>query len=271
MMGEFGFIVVGRGSTDGQPPGGVASAGGRELKFDLFFLLFPGDLFAVFGVLSCTSRIDCTNAFRPVLSVPDARGAAPVSGVSDVSGVGATVGAGGEAFHTFCAGCLTCSSGRGVSASGRRERDAPDDRRAHNQAPSTPMATPHSTPTSVDQLDVGAATGPSAPPGAAAESAGARVAGAWEIGTPAAGAARATGEALAALSITKRTVSVAVERGTELPAGGCAHAAGLPLSKPNTRSNSNGRLPARGQPAGWCRLTRPMRLVERLRVMKHLG
>ncbi|WP_208175667.1 hypothetical protein [Hymenobacter negativus] len=58
--------------------------------------------------------------------------------------------------------------------------------------------------------------------------------------------------------------------GVDEPAAGCAHAAGLPLNSPNSRRSSNGRPPQRERPADWSTgAVAP--LIERLRVMKHLG
>ncbi len=68
-------------------------------------------------------------------------------------------------------------------------------------------------------------------------------------------------------------VEVAVESGPGLVAtvstAPCARATGLPPSASSSESSSNGRLPTLGKPAGWSRRSRG--LVERLRVMKHLG
>ena len=70
-------------------------------------------------------------------------------------------------------------------------------------------------------------------------------------------------------------VEVVVESGPGLvataSAAPCARATGLPPSASSSESSSNGRLPTLGQLAGWSRRNRPDGLVERLRVMKHLG
>ncbi|MGY3089080.1 hypothetical protein ACVWYF_002120 [Hymenobacter sp. UYAg731] len=205
----------------------------------------------------CASRIDCTDTLRAVFSGTGVLGATPGAEESDAAVDGAA-GDGGD-FHTFWTGFFCPSAGEGtgrVSPAWGTGRDGPELRRAHSQAPSTPIATPNSTLTIVDQLEAGAAAGTTAP-GAATVSAGARVVGALAAGSLAANAALADTRTLPPLSFAKPTVSAAFNLGTAVPAGGCAHAARLPLSSPSSKSSSNSRLPLRGQPAGLSRLTEP--------------
>ena len=104
-------------------------------------------------------------------------------------------------------------------------------RRDHSHAPSKPMPTPPSTAHTVVQFEAG---------GAAASGTAAIV------------------ESGAAL--------VTVD-----PAPGCAHAAGLPLKTSSRVSSNSHRPPGREKPAGSGWLLTPDWLVERLRVMEHLG
>ena len=218
-------------------------------------------------IVPWASRIDCTDTLRTGFSDDLAPVASPEAEAS-VAATDGAVGDGGD-FHTFWAAFFCASAGGGAGCASPicgTGRGGPEVRRAHSQAPNAPIATPHSTPTIVDQLEVGAAA-----PEATTVSAGARVAGVLAVSPLGTNVALAVAGALAALSVAEPAVSTTMGRGTLVPAGGCAHAAGLPLSSPSSRRSTNGRLPTGGQPASWGRLIKPGGLVERLRVMKHLG
>ena len=110
------------------------------------------------------------------------------------------------------------------------------DFRDHSHTPSAPMATPPSTAHTVDQCEAGCATG-----------------------------------AATVVEAESTAVRVFIESAVTESAVGWAQAPGTPLSSSISRASSNGRLPLRGQPAGWDSRAGPVRLIERLRVMKHLG
>ena len=119
----------------------------------------------------------------------------------------------------------------GLDADGTTGETTGCDFRDHSHTPSAPMATPPSTAHTVDQCKAGCATG-------AATFVEAESTDVWDV--------------------TESAV-------------GCAHAPGTPLSSSISGTSSNSRLPLREQPADCDGLAEPVRLIERLRVMKHLG
>ncbi|WP_210520178.1 hypothetical protein [Hymenobacter terricola] len=75
---------------------------------------------------------------------------------------------------------------------------------------------------------------------------------------------------VAGVVVVAVTAESAATRAPAVSAAPCAQATGL-LKIRSSASNGNSRRPQREQPAGRCGRAEASLLVERLRVMKHLG
>ena len=265
-VGTSGFMVAGRWGTGGQSLDRASSADERELKFDLFFLFEPADLFGCFAVLPCTSRIDFTDAPLPGVSA-DA-GVAEVAGGPAAPKVSAAAPPFPSDFQTFSAGFFRAEPAGAAGATSGSGRAVPAgfaDRRIHSHAPSMPSTTPPSTAHSVFQLEVGLVAG------GIVSTEAAELAAAFGAGCKVAGTVAADGLVTGVPATTEPAVSVRAAPGVPVSAAGCAHAAGTLLKAPSSASNSSSRRPPKELPADCGTLTAPGPLVERLRVMKHLG